>query len=255
MKTFIYSFVVFASILVFSSCGNSDDSFKVAMEPSEEILRDLNGVDFSIVLNDMDISEKEDKTLFQHKYHILKVVDDSLVVDSLDWKPVNKAFFEKNEDNLGMEIVSYHNGNLSRVAQPVGFGWAIGNKKYGQWEEETKDSTATATNNNRSRRVWRSHAPSLLFWYWMLRRPAYQNHYTGYTSARRAGKAYYGTSTSGSSTYGTNSTYQKQRRPSFYNRRSTSSRWKSFTSSKKSRSSSRYKGGSSTRSRSGGIGK
>ncbi|MFC4635162.1 hypothetical protein ACFO3O_14720 [Dokdonia ponticola] len=203
---FYYSVFIFLSALSIS-CGDADmESVKVTTEPSDKIIRELRGTDFSIVLNDMNISEKDNKRLFEHKYHILKVIDDSLVVDSLSWKPVNQAFFEKHEKDLGMEIVSNHGGKLSRNAQPVGFGWAIGNPKYGEWEEVTKtqDSTSTAstTNSNSSERRWRSHGPSLLFWYWMLRRPAYQRDYAGYRTASANGRSYYGSQPNGTSRYG-----------------------------------------------------
>jgi len=263
-STFYYTFIVLFSTLIIS-CGQTStlESIKVPVEPSEEIIQQLQGKDFSIVLNDMNISEKDNKRLFEHKYHILKVIKDSLVVDSLSWKTVNQSFFEKHQGDLGMEIVSNHNGKLSKTAQPVGFGWAIGNPKYGEWEEvsKTQDSTSianTTTNSNtRSERRWRSHGPSLLFWYWMLRRPTYQRDYAGYRTASTAGRSYYGSQSNGTSKYGTNSTYQKAKRPSFFNRRRSSNSWKSYTTSSKktSRSSSRYKSSSSTRSRSGGFGK
>ncbi len=262
MKSTFYfaSFILFSAFII--SCGNSTkDSIKVAVEPSEEIIQKLRGTDFSIVLNDMNVSEKDNKNLFEHKYHILKVIDDSLVVDSLSWKTVNQSFFKKHENDLGMEIVSNHNGKLSRTAQPVGFGWAIGNPKYGEWEDVSKsqDSTSTTStsSNNRNERRWRSHGPSLLFWYWMLRRPAYQRDYRGYSAASAAGRSYYGTQTNGTSRYGTNSSYQKSKRPSFFNRRQSSNSWKSYSrsSTRNSRSSSRYNSSSSTRSRSGGYGK
>lgn len=258
---FYYVIVIFLSALSVS-CGETDmESVKVTTEPSDKIIRELRGTDFSIVLNDMNISEKDNKRLFEHKYHVLKVINDSLVVDSLPWKSVNQAFFEKHEKDLGMEIVSNHGGKLSRTAQPIGFGWAIGNPKYGEWEEVTKtqDSTSTAstTNSNSSERRWRSHGPSLLFWYWMLRRPAYQRDYAGYRSASASGRSYYGSQPNGTTRYGTGSAYEKSKRPSFFSRRSSSNSWKSYakSSTKSSRSSSRYNTSSSTRSRSGGIGK
>lgn len=262
-STPFYVFMIFLSTMLLS-CGESTmESVKVPIEPSEEIIQQLKGQDFSIVLNDMNISEKNNKRLFEHKYHILKVIDDSLVVDSLSWKPVNQSFFKKHEQDLGMEIVSNHNGKLSRVAQPVGFGWAIGNPKYGEWEEvsKTQDSTSTsstASTHTNSQRRWRSNTPSLLFWYWMLRRPAYHRDYNGYTTASTRGTSYYGSQSNGSTKYGTNSSYQKKQRPSFYSRKRSSNSWRSYTSSssrKTSRSSSRYKSSSSTRSRSGGYGK
>ncbi len=259
MKNILKIVCSFIFLAFFSSCGDDYNNYvKVATEPSEELMRDTDGVDFSIVLNDMNVTTEGDKKLYQHKYHVLKVMRDTLVVDSLDWKTVNRPFFEKHEQDLGMEIISYHGGELSRVAQPVGFGWAVGNPKYGSWEEENEtDSTATAntTSNTGRQRVWRSNGSSFLFWYWMMRRPAYQTNYTGYRTSRSMNKPYYGGTSSTNTTYGTNSNYQKGKRPSFFNRKSSSKSWKSHTSQKTSRSSSRYNNGSSTRSRSGGIGK
>ena len=261
MKSISYYIFIGLLSIVILSCGESTmESIKVPVEPSEEIIQELKGQDFSIVLNDMNVSEKDNKRLFEHKYHILKVINDSLVVDSLSWKTVNQSFFQKHENDLGMEIVSNHNGKLSKVAQPVGFGWAIGNPKYGEWEEVSKsqDSTSTTTTSNTgSQRRWRSHGPSLLFWYWMLRRPTYQRDYAGYRSASASGRSYYGTQPNGTSRYGTNSTYEKTKRPSYYSRKRTSNSWRSYTTSSKknSRSSSRYNSSSSTRSRSGGYGK
>lgn len=254
MKTIFITLLTLSLLSLCIACGdNSNNYVKVATEPSEEILRDTDGVDFSIVLNDMNVTKQGDKKLFQHKYHVLKVMKDSLIVDSLGWKTVNRPFFEAHEKDLGMEIVSYHNGELSRVARPVGFGWAVGNPKYGSWEEEKTDSTATTSTSER--RVWRSNGSSFLFWYWMMRRPAYQSNYTGFRASSSMNKPYYGATSGGNSTYGTNSAYEKGKRPSFFNRKNSSSSWKSHTRQKTSRSSSRYNNGSSTRSRSGGIGK
>lgn len=242
-------------VLIVISCGDSETpSVTVSQEYSERLISELKGTDYSIVLNDMNVSKQGEKRLFQHKYHILKVEQDSLTVDSLDWKTVNKSFFEMHENDLGMEIVSNHNNKLSRVAKPVGFDWAIGNENEGEWEQETPaDSTKTRSSN---RRVWRSHHSSGLFWYWMLRRPTYRQDYGTHRAYNNAGKTYYGAnSTTGKSTYGTNSTYQQSKRPKFFARKASNSSWKSYNTARKSASSSRYNGASSTRSRSGGVGK
>ena len=251
----VLSFVVCTfALLSITSCGSSDDSIIINREPTDQLISELNGTEYAIVLNDMNVSNRNSKKHYEHKYHVLKLEKDSLVIDSMDWQTVNRAYFEKHENDLGMEVISNHNGTLSRVAKPVGFGWAIGNDKYGEWEPVMKDSTATTSNHN-SRRQWRSHTPSLLFWYWMLRRPTYQRDYAGYRASNAAGKSYYGTQANGQSKYGTNSTYQRSKRSSFFSRKRSSSSWKNHTQQKTKRSSSRYKNGSSTRSRSGGFGK
>jgi len=244
-KTRVLFVVLLLMIIV--SCSKSKKSLKVEIEPTERIINNLKGSDFSIVLNDMDIEDKKEHIVYKHKYHILKKIKDSLVIDSLGWKTVNEKFFLKYKEDLGMEIISSHDGVFSRIAKPVGFNWAIGNPKYGKWVKA--DSTKTS-----SRRVWRHRTPSLLFWYWMLRRPAYQRDYRASRAFNSSGKTYYGSNSRGTTKYGTQSTYQKTKRGSFYNRSRTSKAWKSFNNSKKGRSSSRY-GKSSSRSRSGGYGK
>jgi len=249
-------FVVIIVLILTISCTQKPKAFKVAQEPSKEIIYALNGQDFSIVLNDMDIEKKKqnnkDLIVYKHKYHVLKLKNDSLIVDSLDWKPVNEKFFLKYEKDLGMEIISQHNGKLSYVAQPIGHGWAIGNKKYGEW---VVDSTAT-TNSNTNRRQrshWRPHS-SGLFWYWMLSRRTYRSDYNNSRTFNSAGKTYYGSDNKGHSTYGTNSKYQKSKRSSFFTRSKRSKTWNNYRK-KTSRSSSRYNNSSRTRSRSGGFGK
>lgn len=253
MKKIILISAILALIV---SCSQKPKAFKVAQEPTDKLIQKLGNQDYSIVLNDMNIEEKrineEDKIVYKHKYNILKIENDSLIVDSLDWKPVNEKFFLKYEKDLGMEIVSHHNGKLSRVSQPVGHGWAVGNPKYGKWET---DSTSIVGNGSsrRYRSHWRPHT-SGLFWYWMLSRRTYRSDYNNTRTFRSSGRTYYGSNKAGSSTYGTNSKYQKSRRPSFFSRKRSSSAWKNYNK-KVSRSSSRYSGSSKTRSRSGGHGK
>ena len=240
--------------ITIASCSKKTRTFKIEQEPTNKLINQLGSQDYSIVLNDMDIEKKkikdENMIVYKHKYHILKLKNDSLVVDSLDWKPVNKKFFLKYEKDLGMEIISRHNGKLSRVSQPVGHGWAIGNPKYGKWEI---DSTKRVNKSNQYQRRWRPHT-SGLFWFWMLRRPYYQRDYNNTRTYRSTGRTYYGSDSKGNTTYGTRSKYQKTRRAPFFSRRKTSTTWKSYTKRKGS-SSSRYKNSSRTRSRSGGYGK
>lgn len=247
----------YISILVFTvvGCGKSNKPSKsVSIEPSEKILAEATN-DFSIVLDDMKIEEEAEYMAYQHKYKLLTLKNDSLHMKELPWANVNKKFFKDHENDLGMEIVSKHDGKISKIAQPVGFGWAIGNEKHGKWEAVQKDSTNNNVANNNRR--WRTSSTSSFFWLWMLsRRTTYRNDYNGYRSSYSAGRPYYGNRTSnGSYSYGTRSNYQSTNRRSFFNRRAqNTSRWNSLNSNS-SRNSSRYSNSSSTRSRSGGTGK
>ncbi|WP_452600949.1 hypothetical protein [Pontimicrobium sp. MEBiC06410] len=242
--------------LILFSCGNTEKQSKqVAQEPSEIIRKSIPTNDFSLVLDDMSINEENNVLDHRHKYKVLELKGDSLHTTTKGWQSVNKTFFQKHQNDLGMEIISRHNGKTSFTAQPVGFGWAIGNEKHGEWEETSKDSTKT--NSSNSHRRWRTHSTSPFFWYWLgTRRSVYRNDYNSYRTYNSSGQSYYGRNASNNSyAYGTRSDYQKKTRPSFFSRKTqNSSRWNNLNK-KTSRSSSRYSSGSSTRSRSGGIGK
>lgn len=249
MKKFIYTVLLTA---LFTACGSEKKAKFVSIEPSETILKKMPNTNFSIVLDDMKIEEEADLTVYKHKYNVLKMVGDSLHQEKKSWQDVNKSFFLKHKNDLGMEILSKHNGKVSRVAQPVGFGWAIGNEKHGEWETIPADSTKT-TNSNRHHRRWRTNSLSPFLWYWLgTRRNVYRNDYNQYQQDNRNGKAFYGSSSNtGGYKYGTRSNHEQKVRSSFFDRKkANSSKWNSL-----SRSSSRYSNGSSTRSRSGGFGK
>ncbi|MGB1043301.1 MAG: hypothetical protein ACPGU6_07895 [Tenacibaculum sp.] len=253
MKNILYTLVT--SLLLIGCSSNVKPAKTVSVEPTEELLKEYRNQDFSVVLDDMKIEEETNLMDYQHKYKVLTMVGDSLHAKKTPWKTVNKKYFKDHENDLGMEVISKQNGKISRVAQPVGFGWAIGNEKHGEWEAVKKDSTSS--NSHTSNRRWRTHSTSPFFWYWLgSRRSTYRNDYNGYQRSYNSGKSYYGNNTSGGSyAYGTRSNYEKTTRSSFFSRKAqNASRWNSLTN-KSSRSSSRYSNGSSTRSRSGGYGK
>ncbi len=240
------------------ACGKTEKRSKqVALEPSEIIRKSIPTNDYSLVLDDMTIKEDANQIDHRHKYKVLELIGDSLHTTSKDWQSVNKTFFVKHQNDLGMEIMSRHNGKSSFTAQPVGFGWAIGNEEHGEWVETPKDSTAANTAGTTHHRTWRTHSTSPFFWLWLgSRRSIFRNDYNSYRSYNGTGQSYYGRNSSNNTyAYGTRSDYQKKNRPSFFSRRQkNSSSWNSLNK-KSSRSSSRYSNGSSTRSRSGGIGK
>jgi hypothetical protein len=230
----------------FVACNGTKPAYKVEKEPIEEVAKKALPSEFSIVLNDMDVEETEKFIKYKHKYTLLKIEKDSLVVDSVDWKPVSEKFFLEHENDLGMEILSYHNGKLNTVAKPVGYDWAVGNTKEGKWEMVT-DSV-----NKTTKKVWRPRVGSMLFWYWMMRRPASYRHYNSYGNFRGK-KPFYGHSGS-SYNYGTRSKYEEQKRSGYYGRVRTSSAWTKHRKTR-TRKTSRYRKSSSTRGRSGGFGK
>ena len=252
-KRLIYA-TVFSLLAL--SCGNTEkDVKKVTVEPSQAILKNISNNDFSVILDDMTIEETENQIIHKHKYKVLELKKDSLYSTKKDWAVVNQDFFSSHKNDLGMEILSRHNGKISTLAQPEGYGWAIGNTAHGEWEETTQDSTGN-TNSGTSQRRWRTHSTSPFFWLWLgSRRSFFRSDYNNYRSYNTTGRSYYGQNSNNTYAHGTRSNYQKKNRPSFFSRKSkNSSRWNNLEK-RTSRSSSRYKSGSSTRSRSGGTGK
>jgi len=240
-------FGLFFSLILFG-CNSGKKPYEVATEPAQSIINEMGIDDYSIVLNDMDITEDDDFIYYKHKYVIIKPKDDQLDVDSTEWQNVSEEFFMNNENNLGMEIVSKHGHKFSTVPKPVGFDWAVGNEKYGEWEV---DSTSTNTTNPERR--WRYRNGSNFFlMYWMFSRRTPYSVYNNYATTARGKTPFYG---SGNNTYGTKSNYNRAKRSSFYSRKSSSNSWGKTYSKRKASSSSRYRGGSSTRGRSGGHGK
>ena len=232
------------------SCGSSKTPLPVSEEPAQILITEQGMNDFSLVLNDMDITEDETHIIYRHKYTILSPKEDRLDVDSTDWENVSEAFFKLHENDLGMELVSNHGGEFSTTVKPVGFDWAIGNEKYGEWGV---DSTAVAngTGAAEGERTWRYRPGSFFLTYWMFSRITRFGSYGNYAGNYRGRAPFYG---AGGNTYGTNSTYQKSNRSQFYSRKTGNSSWSTYNT-RKSKSSSRYKGGSSSRGRSGGVGK
>ncbi|CAA0195722.1 Probable lipoprotein precursor [Tenacibaculum maritimum] len=255
MKKVLHVFLV--GFLLMGCSKGSKPPKTVAIEPTERIIKQYKGKEFSIVLDDMKIEEEPSLMVYQQKYKILTLKKDSLHVKKTPWETVNKKFFKAHENDLGMEIVSSHNGKLSRVARPVGFGWAIGNKKHGEWEAVQKDSTNKSSTNHSSQRRWKTYSSSPFFWLWLgSRRNIFRNDYSGFQSSNHRGSSYYGNKDArGNYTYGTRSTHEKTARSSFFSRKKEhTNRWNSLSGTS-SRSSSRYSSGSSTRSRSRGYGK
>ncbi len=246
-KNTIFLFFSLLAIIILLGCSSEKQPLKVLNEPTQKIISELKGQDFSIVLNDMDVTEDEKNIIYRHKYVILKPKQERLDVDSTDWQNVSEEFFMKHENDLGMEIVSNHDGKFSAIAKPVGFDWAVGNKKYGDWQIDS-----TSTNHQKRHWVYRN-SSSFFLMYWMFSRPTPMRVYNNYANSARGRTPYYGM---GNNIYGTKSQYNKVKRSNFYKRRATSSTWgKTYSKRKVTRSSSRFGGSSRTRGRSGGFGK
>jgi hypothetical protein len=70
-----------------------------------------------------------------HKYMIVENGEKK----ETDWVVVSDAYFEQNEDNLGMDLEAkpfgFYNDETIKVASPAGMAY-VGNPKYGNWKND-----------------------------------------------------------------------------------------------------------------------
>lgn len=207
----------------------------------------------------MDYNEASDR--YRHKYQLLieKSSPDTLLIELTDWKPVSDELFNEHIDNLGMEVVTKKDGVLKKAVAPAGYPNYIGNEKYGQWKEQGGSS------------FWEFYGKYAMLnnIFYMFSSPARYSYWNDYhRNYRPYGRSFYGSTSSGSRMYGTNSVTSKTnfknknwstKSTSFKNRvrsrvQQSASRSRESRISKISRSSNRFST-SSSRSRSGGFGK
>lgn len=240
--------------LFFASCGNSSNR-GFQKSPLDVVIKELyNEPNFTVILFDMDYDEATDS--YRHQYNILIPKKDTVLSKQTSWFAVSDLEFEKQQNNMGMEIASKKNGVVSKTVSPAGYSNYVGNERYGRWTERNGSS------------FWEFYG-KYAFLSSMFRMTMYPVHYSYYDSYRgyyRRGMSYYGPTYNGRAMYGTGSAYSSSNTRSKWNSKPTGFKDKvrskvkrsaSKTRSsifKTSRSSSRYSR-SSTRSRSRGFGK
>jgi len=145
---------------------------KLKIDPKEKWPSSDNEADYFIV---------ELPIRFFQKYII---VEDGKKTET-DWVEVTESEFEKNEDNLGMAIVSKAYGQFSEeslnIASPPGMGF-VGNKKYGQWQKDP----STGTN------FWVFYGQYRLFSDMLGGGRYYQNDWNDWSNNYRGRRPYYG---------------------------------------------------------------
>lgn len=240
--------IIFIAAIALQSCSCSSEYKK---NPVDLLITQMSDVKpYSIILEDMDV-EGSFSQRYLHKYKIITEDSDSIPQSRVTgWEEVPEQYFRKNENNLGMEIASKnYKGELSKSAAPPGYGNYVGNSRYGQWQ--------TGSNGNS---FWSFYGKYMMMstMFDLARRPYYRNDYSNYRNGGyRGSRAYYGAkSSTGNYRYGTNSSYTKQTKPSFFSRKASKRGWSSSSSRSKSSSGTTSRSRtSSSRSRSGGSGK
>lgn len=243
-KLFLLNLIALVVFLSSCSCGSSK---KYEETPVDKLIKQMQSEkSYNIILQDMDLDDGFFSDKYRHKYKILVNKDDSIVTKTTDWIDISKAFFWKNENNLGMELASKdENGKVTKVPAPPGYNNYVGNTRYGSWNGG----------------MWMFY-PSYMYMSPMFgygSRPVYQRNYRTYSSVYRGSRPYYGSSVT-SPQYGTSSSYTKSSRSDFFQRRASKSGWSSSSSRaaasrSSARGTSRYNSSSSYRSSGGGYGK
>ncbi|MFT5667279.1 MAG: hypothetical protein ACI9DK_001468 [Vicingaceae bacterium] len=231
IKTIGLTFFSGALLLLLASCGGRE--FKKS--PLDRFIVEFkNEPAYSVVLSDMDVEGTFFKT-YKHKYQIIREKEGLPFDTESEWTEVDKDFFGKNEENLGMTILEKNKeGKISKTAAPPGYQY-VGNKQYGEWR----------TNNGTSFWAFYGQYMFMSHLFGMNRRPIYRSHYNSYTTGGYYGsRGYYGPKVGKSNMYGTSSAQTKKSNPGFFQRRATRSGWSS---------SSRNSSGG--RSRGSGFGK
>lgn len=276
MKMLKYVILTLAAGLLFS-CGSSDERFRVS--PVDQMLKKLDKEDdFAVILYDMEIKEGTFSDEYQHRYKVAYEQEESMteedkenflktkkeellakgdtaaannvvapetktvVKDSITrWYDVSEAFFAAHANDMGMELASKYDGEVSKQASPPGYNRYVGNEQYGHWQQRS-DGTS----------FWAFYGQymfmSSLFGYGS---PIYRSGYNDYRRSYTSGRTYYG---SGSRRFGTGSANATSQNKSLTNKSSSFRQKLSRVQRSTTRRSSRTgrSSGSSSRSRSGG---
>ncbi len=232
---FLYTFLIAFSSILLTSCGGSTE--KVVKDPVDNYTRDLDKYKtYSVILYDMDLEENTfSSDIHKHQYKFILPAKDTtggkIVRDSLStWVTVSEETFNKNLDNMGMELLSKNeDGKISKIPSPPGYNNYVGNKNYGSWQ--------TGSSGNSFWAFYGQYAFMSSMLGMMSSRPIYQSSYNDYNRNYRGSRPYYGsTSSTGQRAYGSGSATSQAM--------NSKSKFKSNVSSKVARSST----GSYTRS-------
>ena len=165
------------------------------------------GSSYEVWIEGLDIDEE-----YYHKYLIVENDKQRLG----DWEKVQEDFYEANEDNLNMSIVTkpfgFYEDEVIKVATPPGFD-KIGDPRYGEWVK----------NKETGEREW-SFFQRYLFWSMILNGVGPRHHY--YTYGRwddwnrnyRGRRPYYGTGGGDFGSYGRSTRANPQMRSSTFSR-------------------------------------
>lgn len=225
MKKIFFALIV----LLFVGCNGQDHYIE---NPVNLMIKSMsNEKSYTIILDDMDA--KDDG--HYHKYSVVKVSkSDEITQSKTKFLPVSYEFFKKNENNLGMQIVSKDStGKVTKAAIPAGYDNYIGNSRYGHWQGS----------GDQSMWVFYGRYMFLRSVFGLGYHPAYYGMHRGYYGSYYGNsRSFYGAGYQGGNYYGTSSKVTQKNRPDFYQRKARNTNWNSSRRSSSSRRSGRGSG-------------
>ncbi len=201
--------------------------------PIDIIKKDLRDVpSYSIILEDMN----EKGTFFKSYYQKYRIVQGERAWTT-DWIEVPKDYYQRNENFLGMTLLSKKEGQYNTSVGPPGYNY-VGDKQYGKWERDSSGNS-----------FWAFYGQYALISHLLGGSRIYRTDYNTYRDYRRQGRPYYGRNKQ----YGTSGRLTKSQKPNFYSRRAAKVRAsKTSFSQKVNQRIGRARSGYRSRSYSGG---
>ncbi|MBL7212113.1 MAG: hypothetical protein ISS61_07035 [Desulfobacteraceae bacterium] len=201
--------------------------------PIDVIKKDLQGVpSYSIILEDMD----EKGTFFKSYYQKYRIVQGERAWTT-DWVEVPKDYYQRNENFLGMTLLSKKEGQYNTSVGPPGYNY-VGDEQYGKWQRDSSGNS-----------FWAFYGKYALISHLLGGSRIYRTDYNTYRNYRRQGRPYYGRNKQ----YGTGGRLTKSQKPNFYSRRAAKVRAsKTSFSQKVNQRIGRARSGYRSRSYSGG---
>ena len=193
MSRFTFLFLAMILTVVFlQGCGGQ-------RLPVDLIKKDLRDVpSYSIILEDMD----EKGTFFKNFYHKYNILAEDKAYRT-DWMKVPEDYYRRNENFLGMTLLSKKAGQYDASAGPPGYNY-VGDERYGKWQRDSSGNS-----------FWEFYGKYALISHLLGGSRVFRSDYSTYRNYRSQGRPYYGQNKQ----YGTNGRVTKSQKSNFYSRR------------------------------------
>ncbi len=167
--------------------------------PIDVMKKDFRDVpSYSVILEDME----EKGTFFKSYYQKYRIVGGEQAWTT-NWMKVPKDYYQRNENFLGMTLLSKKEGQHNTSVGPPGYNY-VGNERYGKWQRDSSGNS-----------FWAFYGKYALISHLLGGSRVYRTDYNTYRDYRRQGRPYYGRNKQ----YGTNGRLTKSQKPNFYSRR------------------------------------